>query len=54
MPQEVITWFHGVVEKAVLIEFDHFIAAGQLASRVSELGSVDSVASLASFAGMNV
>jgi hypothetical protein len=38
----------------VLIEFDHFIAAGRLAERVDRLGSVDSVAELADFAGMNV
>jgi hypothetical protein len=51
---DVLAWFRKVVEKAVLIEFDHFIAAGRLAQRVSDLGTVDSIADLAGFAGMNV
>jgi hypothetical protein len=54
IPTEVIAWFRGVVEKAVLIEFDHFIAAGQLSKRVTDLGRIDSIADLAGFAGMNV
>ncbi len=51
---EVLAWFRPVVERAVLIEFDHFIAAGKLAERVSELGQVASVADVSDFAGMNV
>jgi hypothetical protein len=54
MSAEVLAWFRRVVERAVLIEFDHFIAAGALAERVSELESVDSIADVADFAGMNV
>jgi hypothetical protein len=54
MPAEVIAWFRSAVEKAVLIEFDHFIAAGRLAKRMTDLGRVDSIADLAGFAGMNV
>jgi hypothetical protein len=54
VPAEVLDWFREVVKKAVLIEFDHFIAAGRLAQRVTDLGTVDSVADLAGFAGMNV
>jgi hypothetical protein len=54
MPPEVVAWFRGVVEKAVLIEFDHFIAAGRLAQRVRDLGTVDSIADLTGFAGMGV
>jgi hypothetical protein len=54
IPPETLAWFRGVVHKAILIEFDHFIAAGALAERVSRLGSVDSIADLADFAGMNV
>ena len=50
----MLAWFRGVVERAVLIEFDHFIAAGSLAERVDELGKVDSVADLADFSGMGV
>jgi hypothetical protein len=51
---EVLTWFRGVVERAVLIEFDRFIAAGRLAARVTQLGQVASVTDLADFAGMGV
>jgi hypothetical protein len=47
-------WLVGIVTRAVLIEFDRFIAAGQLARRVSELGRLDSIANVADFAGMNV
>ena len=47
-------WFRGVVTRAVLVEFDRFIAAGHLAATVAELGSVDSVSSISGFAGMNV
>jgi hypothetical protein len=54
VPSDVLAWFRGIVRRAVLIEFDHFIAAGRLAERVDRLGSVDSVAELADFAGMNV
>jgi len=54
IPSEVLAWFGGVVERAVLIEFDHFIAAGSLAERVHQLGKVASVADLADFAGMGV
>lgn len=54
MAPEVLQWFRGIVTRAVLIEFDRFINAGQLAARVNQLGSVDSVADLAGFAGMNV
>jgi hypothetical protein len=54
MPADVMVWFRGAVERAVLIEFDHFIAAGQLSKRVTDLGRVDSIADLAGFAGMNV
>jgi hypothetical protein len=51
---DVLAWFRRVVERAVLIEFDHFIAAGQLAERVTTLGNVESIASVSDFAGMNV
>lgn len=51
---DVLAWFRRAVERAVLVEFDRFIAAGSLADRVSELGNVDSVADLADFSGMDV
>jgi len=51
---EVLAWFRRIVERAVLIEFNHFISAGRLAAHVENLGHVDSIADLAGFAGMNV
>jgi len=51
VPPDVLAWFRGVVERAVLIEFDHFIAAGSLAKRVSDLGTVEYVGALSDFAG---
>jgi hypothetical protein len=54
VPPDVLAWLRGVVQRAVLIEFDHFIAAGQLAEQKTRLGKVDSIADLAGFAGMNV
>jgi len=54
MPREVLAWFSRVVERAVLIEFNHFIAAGRLAERVNDLGQVDSIADVTDFTGMNV
>ena len=51
---EVLAWFRCVVERAVLIEFDHFIAAGRLEQRMKDLGQVDSIADVSDFAGMNV
>jgi hypothetical protein len=54
LPPEVLAWFRRVIHQAVLIEFDHFISAGRLAERVDRLGSVDSIADLSDFAGMNL
>ena len=54
MAPEVLAWFRPVVERAVLTEFDHFITAGRLAERLTELGQVDSIADVADFRGMNV
>ena len=54
LPPEVLAWFRSIVHQAVLVEFDHFIAAGRLADRVERLGSVDSIANLTDFAGMNL
>jgi len=54
IPPEVSAWLQKMVERAVLIEFDRFIAAGRLAERVTQLGKVASVAELADFSGMNV
>ena len=54
MPSEVLAWFRQVVERTVLIEFDRFISAGQLAQRVTQLGLLKSLSELPDFAGMNV
>jgi hypothetical protein len=54
LPDDVAKWFRGMVERAVLIEVDRFIAAGSLAERVGQLGQVDELANLADFAGMNL
>jgi hypothetical protein len=50
----VLAWFRKVVKRAVLIEFDRFITAGQLAQHVSQIGTVESIDQLPSFSGMNV
>jgi hypothetical protein len=47
MPPEVLAWFQQVVERAVLIEFDHFIAAGRLADLATDAEAND-------YIGMNV
>lgn len=54
VPQVALQWLRSVVTRAVLVEFDRFIADGQLAARVRELGAVESVMSVSGFAGMNV
>jgi hypothetical protein len=54
VPAAAMDWLSGIVRQAVLIEFDRFIADGQLAARKDELGSVDSIANVDDFAGMNV
>ncbi len=54
VPPAALDWLRGIIKRAVLIEFDRFISAGQLAARVSQLGTVDSITDIAGFAGMNV
>lgn len=49
-----LQWLRGVVERAVLVEFDRFIEAGRLAARVAELGEGASVGAISGFAGMGV
>jgi hypothetical protein len=51
---EVLSWLRLVVERAVLIEFDHFIDAGSLDQRVSELDQVESLADIRDFAGLHL
>ncbi|QEG34341.1 hypothetical protein [Bythopirellula goksoeyrii] len=54
LPDQVETWFKDRVEKAVAIEFDRFVAAGQLSQRSSELGQDVNPSNLAGFSGMGV
>lgn len=54
VPPAALEWLRGVVTRAVLVEFDRFISAGQLAARVRELAQVDSLAAVSDFAGMNL
>jgi hypothetical protein len=54
VPAEVVAWFRTAVERAVVVEFDRFIAAGRLAERVGQLGQVDQLSDVADFAGMNL
>jgi hypothetical protein len=54
LPPEVLAWFRQIVERAVLIEFDHFVAAGLRDERVKDLANLDSIASVSDFAGMHV
>ena len=54
LPAVVVDWFRGAVERAVLVEFDHFIAAGHLARRVDELERLTHLAERSDFAGMNL
>jgi hypothetical protein len=54
VPPAAFDWLRRIVMQAVLIEFDRFIADGQLADRLKQLGSVDSITDVEGFAGMNV
>ena len=49
IPPEVEAWLKRQVEQAVAIEFDRFIAAGQLSSRTSELGDLQQLSDLGGF-----
>ncbi len=49
VPAEVEAWLKQRVEKAVAIEFDRFIAAGQLAGRTDELGQLERLSELGGF-----
>jgi hypothetical protein len=54
VPLTALDWLRGIIQRAVLIEFDRFIEDGHLAARVKQLGSIDSITDVAGFAGMNV
>lgn len=53
-PPAVQAWLADRVRQAVGIEFDRFIAAGQLAARAEQLGAGSSLADLGGLAGMDV
>ena len=46
---EVQAWLHTRVERAVSIEFDRFISAGQLGNRTEELGQLERLSDLEDF-----
>jgi hypothetical protein len=54
VPADVLAWWKGRVEKAVAIEFDRFIAAGQLNQRTTDLGKIERLSDLSGFSGMNL
>lgn len=54
VPAVVVDWFCSAVERAVLVEFDRFIAAGTLAERVKELERLTHLADSSGIAGMGV
>jgi hypothetical protein len=54
VPADVLAWWQGRVEKAVAIEFDRFIAAGQLSQRTTDLGKIERLSDLCGFSGMNL
>ncbi len=54
LPSPVKAWFIKAVEAAVLIEFDRFVAEGNLARAVAAASQVDHIEDLASFAGMHL
>jgi hypothetical protein len=54
VPPAALEWLRGVVERAVLVEFDRFISEGQLAAHVADLGRVEDAGALCGFAGMGL
>jgi hypothetical protein len=54
VPPAAMAWLQHVVERAVLVEFDRFIAEGSLEARVAELAAVSDANTLCGFAGMGV
>ena len=49
IPAEVEAWLKQRLEKVVAIEFDRFIAAGQLSSRTTELGQLECLSDFGGF-----
>jgi hypothetical protein len=54
VPTTAFEWLRGVVERAVLVEFDRFISDGHLATHVADLGRVEDAGALCGFAGMGL
>ncbi len=49
VPEEVQQWLHTRIERAVALEFDRFISAGQLGNRTEELGQLERLSDLEDF-----
>jgi hypothetical protein len=54
VPDAVLAWLTERVRQAVAIEFDRFIAAGQLAARQKELAKSDMLVDISKLAGHGV
>jgi hypothetical protein len=54
VPEEATAWLAERVRLAVGIEFDRFIAAGQLAQRADQLGAEANLADVGGLSGMDV
>lgn len=54
VPAAVEGWLAERVRSAVAIEFDRFIAAGQLAQRTTELGTIANLTELGGLSGLDV
>lgn len=54
VPREVETWLADRVRQAVAIEFDRFIAAGQLAASSGKSGDPSSLGEISGLGGMDV
>ena len=49
-----LEWLRGVVERAVIVEFERFIEAGHLSARVDALGRVENIRSVSGFDGLGL
>jgi hypothetical protein len=54
VPAEAAAWLADRVRQAVGLEFDRFIAAGQLAQRSDQLGADANLADVGGLSGMDV
>ena len=54
VPPAALEWLRGVVERAVVVEFDRFIGAGELTARLAQLNDAESGAAMAGIAGLGL